>query len=73
MATRTANRNGVVLAKSRLDSWVQARVMNRDEAVLVLLLQRTVWALVSFYGERSRAEILALVEPYLPAPGPWDL
>ncbi len=61
-----------MLAKSRLDSWIVARVMNRDEAVLVWLLQRTVWALVSFYGERARAEILALVEPFLPAPGPWD-
>ncbi len=73
MAGRNTKRNGGVLAKSRLDLWVQARVMDRDEAVLVWFLQRTVWALVSFYGERSRVEILALVEPFLPASDPWDL
>ncbi len=61
-----------MLAKSRLDSWVQARVMDRDEAVLVWLLQRTVWALVSFYGDRAREEILELVDPFLPVSGPWD-
>ena len=61
-----------MIARSRLDSWIVAKVVDRDEAVLVWLLQRTVFALCSFYGGQARAEILELVEPYLPAPGPWD-
>ncbi len=72
MVGRNAKRNGVVIARSRLDSWIVARVVDRDEAVLVWLLQRTVFVLCSFYGGRARAEILGLIEPFLPAPGPWD-
>ena len=61
-----------MIARSRLDSWIVARVVDRDEALLVWLLQRTVFALVSFYGPQARAEILQHVEVMLPAPGPWD-
>jgi len=72
MAGRNAKRNVVVIARSRLDSWIVARVVDRDEAVLVWLLQRTVFALCGFYAGRARTEILELIEPFLPASGPWD-
>ena len=62
MAGRNRKRNGVVIAGSRLDAWIVARVVDRDEAVLVWVLQRTVFALCSFYGVRARTGILELIE-----------
>ena len=55
MAGRNGKRNGVVIARSRLDAWIVARVVDRDESALVWVLQRTVFALCSFVSSRAGA------------------